>query len=257
MKKKVAAIVACRLKSSRLKSKALKNIGELTSIELCLKNTLRIGSADVVILATSDLDSDRELEQYTYDPSVVFHRGDPEDVIRRYLDICIELEIDTVIRITGDCPLISSQIAERLLEAHNRENADYTAAKSAAVGTAAEIMEVSALKKIKAHFKSANYSEYMTWYFTNNPEHFKLQFCDLPKQFVRDYRLTLDYQEDLDLFNAINEEFIDDPNHSILDVFGYLDSNPSIAGINSHRTLKYKSDQELIDKLNLVTKIPS
>lgn len=257
MSKKVAAIVVCRLKSSRLKSKALLNIGELTSIELCLKNTLRIKSADVVILATSDLDSDKDLEHYTYDPSVVFHRGDPEDVIRRYLDICEKLNIDTVIRITGDCPLISSDIAEHLLDIHNRENADYTAARFSAVGTAAEIMEVSALREIKSHFKSADFSEYMTWYFTNNPEHFKLMFVDLPDQFVRDYRLTLDYQEDLDLFNAVHQHFENNPEYSILDVFEYLDSNPSIATINSHRTLKYKSDQELIDKLNLVTKIPS
>lgn len=255
MSKKVAAIVACRLKSSRLKSKALKNIGELTSIELCLKNTMKIKPADVIILATSNVDTDKDLEDYTYDSSVVFHRGDPEDVIRRYLDICVELAIDTVIRITGDCPLISADITEQLLEVHNRENSDYTAARLSAVGTAAEIMEVSALKKIKSHFKSADYSEYMTWYFTNNPEHFELRFVDLPEEYVRDYRLTLDYQEDLDLFNAIDEHFRTQPHYGILDVFKFLDSNPDIAGINAHRTLKYRSDQELIDKLNRVTKI--
>jgi N,N'-diacetyllegionaminate synthase len=255
MSKKVAAIVACRLKSSRLKSKALLRIGGLTSIELCLKNAMRIKSANVVILATSDLDSDKDLEHNTYDPSVVFHRGDPEDVIRRYLDICEKLNIDTVIRITGDCPLISSDILDLLYAKHRESDADYTAARNAAVGTTGEIIEVDALRKIKDHFESADYSEYMTWYFVNNSDYFHLEFVDLPESLVREYRLTLDYQEDLDLFNAIDSYFAERSTYSMLDVFEYLDANPMVAKINGHLTLKYKTDQELINKLNQVTKI--
>ena len=107
------------------------------------------------------------------------------------------------------------------------------------------------------YFPYAEYSEYMTWYFQNNPEHFRLNFVDLPQELIRDYRLTLDYQEDLDLFNNINDYFKSRNNDSfrLIDIFEYLDNNPSIAKINNHHTLKYKTDQDLIKLLNEKTKI--
>jgi spore coat polysaccharide biosynthesis protein SpsF (cytidylyltransferase family)/sialic acid synthase SpsE len=252
----VALIVACRLKSSRLKEKALLNIGDLPSIQLCMKNALRIPEAHHVVLATSDLESDSELKNHTFNKAVIFHQGDPEDVIRRYLGICDKLKIDTVIRLTGDCPLVSQEIASILLESHRSTGADYTAARDFAVGTSTEIIEVSALRKIKRHFGSAEYSEYMTWYFMNNPEHFKLNIVDLPEAYIRDYRLTLDYQEDLDLFKKIAEHFRkENKEYTLEELFNFLDNNPEIAQINGEKVLTYKTDQKLIDTLNDKTKI--
>jgi N,N'-diacetyllegionaminate synthase len=43
----------------------------------------------------------------------------------------------------------------------------------------------------------------MTWYFRNNPDHFKLNIVSLPEAYVRNYRLTLDYAEDLEMFEAL------------------------------------------------------
>ena len=39
-KANIATIIACRLKSSRLPKKALAKIGEITSVEYCIKNAL-------------------------------------------------------------------------------------------------------------------------------------------------------------------------------------------------------------------------
>jgi N,N'-diacetyllegionaminate synthase len=254
----IALIIACRLKSSRLKEKALLKIGDLPSIQVCIQNGLRIPEAHYVVLATSDLNSDNELRNHTYDEEVIFHQGDPEDVIRRYLSICDTLKIDTIIRLTGDCPYVSQEIASILLKSHRLNGADYTAARNFAVGTSTEIMEVSAMREIKKHFGSAEYSEYMTWYFMNNPEHFKLNIVDLPEKFVRDYRLTLDYQEDLDLFNEIAKHFKQvGKDYSLEELFKFLDENPEITQINGDKVLTYKTDQKLIDALNEKTKIRS
>ncbi len=255
-KANIAAIIACRLKSTRLPSKALLKIGELTSVELCIKNTMKFDNLNHVVLATSDNEQDGELKDYTYHDSVVFHQGDPEDVIRRYLGIIDTLKIDVVVRITADMPYVSSDIFDYLLEKHFESGADYTVANEAAVGTNLEIINTNALKKVKEHFPNAQYSEYMTWYFQNNPEHFKLNFVDLPEKWVRDYRLTIDYQEDLDMFSKIEEHFSkENLEYSIDELYKMLDANPEIANINSHITLKYKTDQKLIDTLNKETKI--
>lgn len=257
-KVKVAAIIAVRLKSSRLKKKALKKIGNLTSIEYCIKNVLKFKNVDFTIVASSYLEEDKELENYKYRKDVIFHKGDPEDVIKRYLDIIRKLKIDVIVRITGDMPFVSNDVLEILLKSHFNIGADYTVGREAAVGTNLEIINSEALERVHNYFPTANYSEYMTWYFQNNPEHFKLNFVDLPREIVRNYRLTLDYKEDLIMFNAINNHFIENNlDYNIYEMFDFLDNNPDIASINSKLPLTYKTDTRLIDTLNNVTKIKS
>jgi N,N'-diacetyllegionaminate synthase len=252
----IATIIACRLKSSRLPRKAVLKIGELPSVERCIKSCLKFQNVNHTILATSDNEEDSELKNHTYSQSVIFHTGDPEDVIRRYLSIIDRVKIDVVIRVTADMPYVSNEIVEILLESHFANGADYTAARESAVGTSVEIINASALRKIKEHFHSAEYSEYMTWYFQNNPEHFKLNLIDLPKELVRNYRLTLDYQEDLEMFNAIEKQMSEEKmEFDIRRIFDFLDRNPKVAEINSHLSLRYKTDAKLIETLNSKTKI--
>ena len=47
---------------------------------------------------------------------------------------------------------------------------------------------------------------------------------DLPEDLIRDYRLTLDYQEDLDMFDHIQKHFEkEDKDYSVRDIFEFLD----------------------------------
>lgn len=254
----IAVIVAGRLKSSRLKKKALLKIGDLTSVEKCIQSCLNLPETTYTILATSISEEDAELENYTYAPQVIFHKGHPDDVIQRYLDIINKLDIDIIFRVTADMPYVSDKIASILLKEHFSNGADYTAPSESSVGTSPEVINTQALKEVKKYFPNADYSEYMTWYFQNNKEYFRVNIVDLPDNLIRNYRLTLDYQEDLDLFNHI-QNHLDEKNltNSIENIFNYLDANSEIAKINNHITLKYKTDSELIETLNLVTKINS
>jgi spore coat polysaccharide biosynthesis protein SpsF (cytidylyltransferase family)/sialic acid synthase SpsE len=254
---RVAAIIACRLKSSRLKEKALLHIGDLPSVSFCISHAMKFKNVQKTILATSTLEQDYALKDYIFSKDVIFFQGDPEDVISRYLKVCDQEKIDVIVRITADMPFVDPTICEILLRAHFEKGSDYTTAKKAAIGTNLEIINVSALRKIKSYFQSADYSEYMTWYFQNNPEFFKLQFVDLPSELVRDYRLTLDYDEDLQLFNKIDDYFSNKGQnpYTLIDVFQYLDAHPEVASINKNCQLKYKTDQALIDLLNEKTKM--
>ena len=254
---KIGVIVACRMKSSRLKEKAILPIGELSSVAFCLKHALQFKHIDHVVLATSSLEQDAALEKEKYAEEIVFFQGDPEDVMARYIGACDELKLDVVVRVTADMPFIDNEVCEFLLNEHFSSGADYTVGKDAAVGVNLEIFNVSILKRIKSHFPSAELSEYMTWYFQNNPEHVKIHKVDLPEIFIRPYRLTLDYEEDLTMFNHIHNHFISQnkPDYNLREVIAYLDQHPEIAAINGNLTLRYKTDQSLIDLLNEKTKI--
>lgn len=255
-KAKIGAIVACRMKSSRLKSKATLEILGKASVERCLENTLKIEGINEVVLATSTLDEDAILEKYDLNGQVKFWQGDPDDVISRYIGACNAFDIDVIVRITADCPLVSPEIAKVLLEHHFKSGADYTAAKNCAVGTACEIYNTEALKRVIKLLGHAEYSEYMTWYLQNNQHVFKVELVDLPEEMVRDYRLTLDHPEDLELFCRLYEKLESaGADTTLRNVFKILDDDNSLANINSHLSLKYKTDQDLIERLNKVTKI--
>jgi N,N'-diacetyllegionaminate synthase len=252
----IATIIACRLKSSRLPKKALLKIGDLPSVEFCLKNALKFQNINHTILATSDLEEDADLENYRYSSQVIFHKGHPLDVINRYLGVIEKLNIDVIVRITADMPYVSDTILQPILRSHFESGADYSRASSAAIGTNLEVINTEALKKVKSHFPSADYSEYMTYYFTNNRDIFKINEINLDESLVRDYRLTLDYPEDLEMFNKI-EEYLKEKNleSNLKNVFEFLDANSEVAKINSGLEVRYHTDKTLVDKLNKYTKI--
>ena len=255
---RVGVIVACRMKSSRLKNKAILPIAGRTSVERCLDNCLKIPGAEIVVLATSTTEEDSILENYTLDGKVKFWRGDPDDVIHRYLGACDKFGIDVIVRVTADCPVVSPEITEFLLKSHFETGADYTAPISCAVGSSPEIYNTEALRRVITLMGKAEYSEYMTWYMKNNADIFNVNLVDIPIELQRNYRLTLDYQEDLEMFErlyaTLGEKGLD---ATLMNVFSVLDSDVSIAELNQHLTLSYKTDAELINKLNVVTRITS
>jgi N,N'-diacetyllegionaminate synthase len=244
------------MKSTRLPRKALLPIRGLSSIERCLENCLLFPHHDAVVLATSTSEDDSVLADHTLDGRVKLWRGDPDDLISRYLDACDEYGIDIVIRVTGDCPVVSPEIAEFLLKSHLASGADFTEPKRFAVGTNSQIINVEALRRIVQWIGRAEYSEHMSFYITNNPELFKVDIVDLPDHLVRDYRLTLDYQEDLDMFNELFKRLEESRLGSALqNVFKILDEDPSLAEINAHMPLVYKTDRKLLEVLNEKTRI--
>ena len=99
----------------------------------------------------------------------------------------------------------------------------------------------------------------MTYYFTNNPNIFSIQEVNpLIKYTSPNYRLTLDYKEDLEMFNELFCRLDVAPREgTLLEVLEVMNKNPDICDINIHHTLKYKTDKKLVDELNTVTKIIS
>ena len=255
-KARIGVIVACRMKSNRLPQKAILKTGKLSSIELCLKNSVQLKNTDAVILASSNLDEDAILEKHTYSDEVAFFKGDPDNVIKRFLDASEKFDLDIIVRITGDMQYVDDEIFQYLLKSHFAEGADYSAFVNAAPGMDMEIIQLNALKAVEQIFPQAEYSEYMTWYFQNNPDYFRVNRVELPSALSREYRLTLDYPEDLELFNRIEKHFeLSGQEFSARTLFEFLDNHPEVAAINSHCKLVYKTNEDLIARLNKHTRI--
>lgn len=255
----ITLAVVCRLKSTRLPKKALLPIHGIASIERCLLNCLAVQNVHQVVLATSYLPDDDPLEQYTMDGRVKVLRGDPDNVAKRLLEVAQETEANIVVRVTGDCPAVSPEILDILIQEHLNCGPDLTLPTSEhAAGTAGDVYTVSSLYQLLKQTKSLTHTEYLSFYYVNNPSLFNVHHIDLPNEFkYPKWRLTLDEQDDLELFQEIYSHLdIRQQPLFFSSIRGLLNEKPYLAHANSHVSLKWKDNPEFVEELFNATIIP-
>lgn len=253
----IIAFVPCRLKSTRLPKKATREIYGVPAIERCLLNTLAIPGVDKVVLATSIDQSDDELEKYDLDGKVEVTRGPVEDVIERFLPIIKKYNPDHVMRITGDNPFVSTELAEFIIKKHLEAGKDATFTTSpVALGISSEIYKAEAVLRLRELVPVTDYSEYLILYFLNNPSIFTLNNVKAPSDFIKPWRLTLDEKNDLELFKLMFKTLnIKRRPIKFEEVVSFFDQNPQAAKINTGNLVKHKDDLELITKIKDATTI--
>lgn len=258
MKQRIAVVVSCRLKSKRLPKKALLPINGISLIERCLINCLAISEADEVILATSDLAEDDPLEEITLDGKVTVVRGDPENLVLRTLQAANQVNADIIFRVTGDNPAVSPEISSFLIKQHLLNKADFTQAKSSSPGTAGNVINVSSLQKLLKLFPTLTYSEYLPFYYLNNPSHFSVCNIDLPDEFhFPEWRLTIDEQLDLEMFQTLYRELkVGKRPVYFTEIRDLLLHRPDVWHINRHVSLKWRDDHKLIEAIRRETTLP-
>jgi spore coat polysaccharide biosynthesis protein SpsF (cytidylyltransferase family)/sialic acid synthase SpsE len=252
---KVGIFIACRLKSNRLKNKAiLKLTKEHTLIEKCILSAKKIKAVDLVAVTTSHTQEDRILKKYCQKHNVKFFAGHKTNVIKRYCDAAKKFNVDVIIRVTGDCPEISEEIVNIVLKKHININADYSVAKNCPVGYGAEIINTSSLQEVQKRKCDGNMSEYMTYYFINNPKFFKLNFVELPNWMQKKYRMTIDYTNDFNFFKELYKKFSKEKKEMNFKNLNFiLKKHKYLIGINSSQKLIYKTDSKLIGQIKLAS----
>ena len=257
-KVKVGAIIVSRSNSARLKNKAFLKIGNLTSIEHCIKNTQRMKYLDEVILATTNLSIDRRYNSYVKKTGAKIFFGDPLNLIERNYLAAKKYKLDIIVRITGDCPNISREICEELLIDHLKKGSDYTVANKFPVGASGEIISFKALERLYLYIKrekNFKYTEYVGFYFKNNPKLFKYNICKINPKYQKNFRLTLDYKEDLKMFNLLHDKLKKlNLDNNLENIIKIIKKYKYISKTNSHKKLKYKSNH-FIKKIKKITKI--
>ncbi|MBG9588625.1 N-acetylneuraminate synthase family protein [Cytobacillus firmus] len=250
-KPKVTIVVICRLKSTRLLKKALLHVNGVPSIERCLLNCLSVPNVDNVVLATSYLPEDDPLENFTMEGKVKVIRDDPDNVAKRMLKAAKETGANIVLRVTGDCPAVSPEILGYLINEHLKSGVDYTSAKNAAVGTAADVITLEALSRLINHPAELTYTEYLSGYFWNNPKMFSVNLIELPKELqLPNSRLTLDETKDLEMLDALYKGLnIGREPLYFSKIKKYLSENPNIASINAGVSLKWRDEEHLVKEI--------
>jgi len=114
------AIIQARLGSSRLPRKVLADIGGRPLIDHVIARALAIAGVDAVAVSVpqADLHEFRQCSDY---PRLFWGIANQEqDVLGSYAEIAREMQAQTVVRITGDCPLLAPDLVGHALQSFFR-----------------------------------------------------------------------------------------------------------------------------------------
>lgn len=234
---KTAVIVQARLGSTRLPGKVLK--------ELCGKPILwhvwnRLSKAinvDDIIVATTILPEDDLIQSFCEENNIAYYRGSSNDVLSRYLETAIKYNIETIVRITADCPVIDPIILGQMIETYRKEKPDYLSnciTRTFPRGLDAEIFSISALETANNNATLDFEREHVTPFIYSHPELFTLKNY-INAQDLSSYRWTVDTEEDFRLIEVIyNSLYKKKDIFLIEDILSFIKENPDLIKINQH-----------------------
>ncbi|MEM0966808.1 MAG: glycosyltransferase family protein [Verrucomicrobiota bacterium] len=239
MSENTVAIVVSRMGSSRLPGKALMDICGEPMAGRIIERVSLAPSVDEVIIATSTLPEDDQLEEFAKSRGVRFFRGSPDDVLGRITEAARFAEADIVLDLMGDNPLVHSEMVEDVIEFFRRTDCDFVSSVTTEfphapkempkfpIGLRVQVMTMACLEKCEDLAASEEHREHATKYIFDNPEHFKVGYYPASGKWQElnrpELTFAVNYGVNLDLIRKIYSVAVkDDPNfgmHTILRVF--------------------------------------
>ncbi|MFX0055462.1 MAG: cytidylyltransferase domain-containing protein [Candidatus Hermodarchaeota archaeon] len=250
MKTKIVAVIQARMGSSRFPGKSMEKIGHWPLVELVLKRVQR-SRVDVVVLATSTSPLDDVLAEYVDSLGFPVFRGSEEDVLSRFHQAAEKYDPETVVRITGDCPLISPTLIDYAIDVFEEHNVDYLSLaigdeKPAAYprGFDVEVARFASLTEAVTNATKEYEREHVMPYLYTHPDSYSVHYIEPTPEYSRpSYRLCVDSKLDFDLILKLHDFFGDRLiDADSLDIIHYLDSNPEVAAINASVKQKHFKD---------------
>ena len=122
---KIVAVVQARMGSTRLPNKVMMGIGGVPMIELLLTRLSQSKELDQIVVATTSDVKNIPLAQHVRALGYACEQGSENNVLERYVNAAKEHQADVVVRITGDCPLVDSELVDECIRRFRTEHVDY------------------------------------------------------------------------------------------------------------------------------------
>ncbi len=235
----IVAIIQARMGSSRLPGKVLKDIGGEPMLYRVVTRVRRSQWIGQVIIATTVDVSDDPVADFCLSRGIPCYRGHLQDVLDRYYQAAGLFNAQTVVRLTGDCPLIDPKEIDRTITAYIEAGVDFAAnrlpppwARTTPIGMDTEVISMEALSRAWREAKAPHEREHVMPYLYDTPGRFNTLLVDhVPN--LGHLRLTVDTAEDLALIRQIYRHFGNRDDFSLDDILDALRAHPDWLSINS------------------------
>jgi spore coat polysaccharide biosynthesis protein SpsF len=234
----IGIIIQARMNSSRLTGKVMKKIMGKPLLELLIERLKHCRYVDEIIVATTTNAVDDVIEALAMRLSVKSMRGSEEDVLDRYFQAAKKFNLDHIVRITADCPLIDPAIVDKILKYYIDTNFKYdylcnTLKPTFPDGMDVEIFSFEVLKKIHEFSKEKYLREHVCGYIIENPDQFNIKNYTNDED-LSSLRWTVDTPEDFSFVKIIFERLYPSKNtFHMSDILELIRQDPELMKINS------------------------
>ncbi len=166
-------ILQARIGSSRLPGKAMLDLFGRPVVRRAMDALRQTTGVDIFILAT-DAESTSILQAETKAAGFELFTGSPDNVLNRYAEVIRKYELSTVIRATGDNPLVSSAVAEKTVELFYSTTADYAGLNGMPLGTGVEVVSAAALLQADEEAADPYEREHVCPFLYRRPERYRI-----------------------------------------------------------------------------------
>lgn len=227
----IVATIEARMGSNRLPGKVLLPAAGKPMLGHLVDRLRRVTSLDAIVLATTTHPADDALEAFAQASGLLCFRGSEENVMSRVIGAAVLAKAEIVVEITGDCPLIDSDLVEQTIRMFLANPCDYASnahVRSYPDGMDVQVFPLEILRRAYSQTKDKLDLEHVTLYIRNHPELFRHVHLVAPPSLHRpELGLTLDEPGDYALIARILEHFAQcADSFSCLDVLNLLDANP-------------------------------
>jgi N-acetyl sugar amidotransferase len=191
-------VIQARTGSTRLPGKVLSDLGGRSMLRFMLDRVHDL-PVDTLLVATSTLERDDPVCTVASSAHIPAVRGSESDVLERFTAALDRYPADTVVRLTGDCPLVDAQVVAAVIALHERRGADYTSnvlPRTFPRGLDVEVVSASALRAAAAEASDPVEREHVTPFIYRHPERFRLANLRSGEA-LGDESWTVDTAEDL------------------------------------------------------------
>lgn len=230
----VLAIIQARNGSTRLPQKVLLKVNEIPLIEILLKRLSKSKFINKIVVATTTKPVDDSLFTTVSKLGFDVFRGSENDVLDRYYQTALLYSPDVVVRITGDCPLIDSEIVDALISKlidQDLDNCNNTYPATFPDGLDAEAFTFKTLEKTWINTSNPYDREHVTP-FMHSSGLFNVGTVknDVDLSYLR---WTVDEKVDFEVISFVLKEFNYSLDFNWKDVFNLVKQKPDIFMPNS------------------------
>ncbi|MCW2249529.1 spore coat polysaccharide biosynthesis protein SpsF [Azospirillum fermentarium] len=240
------AIIEARMTSTRLPGKVLLPAVGKPMLELMVERLRRVPSLAGIVIATTVNATDDPVEALARRLGVDCYRGSEEDVLTRVLEASRAHEVDVIVEITGDCPLIDPGVVEDVIARYRESGVDYVSnfleGRRYPLGMETQAFATTILEDVARRSDDPVDHEHVSLFIYRNPQLYSLADCP-PRPALADpgLRLTLDTVEDYTLISAVFEALYPaaGPAFTLADILRFLDGRPDLRAVNSMVRQRY------------------
>jgi len=242
---RTAVFITARSDSTRLPAKATREI--LPGVGLLQYIIRRMASArsDSIVLCTTERSSDDELVRIASEEGIEVYRGSSEDKLDRWLGAARAFNIDAFATADGDDPFCSPSLIDAALNIlRERPEIDFVRAPEGLVcGGFTYALRTQALRHV-CDIKGTPDTEMMWPYFEDTGLFVGVDLPVAPDVLDDNLRLTVDYEEDLELVRILASEGLRSGDSSLAGIVAFARAHPHLSTINAFRHREWRENQE-------------